>query len=518
MQSRSNRSSDTRPTGWKTALVVGAWIAMVAIVIVACSDTDQRASDIRSGGAAEYVPVDNTVFVDQFVIDAWINRAPAPDLDSIEGHAWDLWEAINAPTDQVINGTPLPVWETWYTGEEAFLDNQEALSDTQLRDFDPASQSIHAGALAGTTDNSTPLAAAAMTFNRFNRPMYDGIQQNRYYDRATLQQLDNVFDAAGAAPGQRTIMQFPNTSIMLKPVWFVVPGDRPSMLPYWAGEEPDATTSDRNPSWDTWKQCVLVDPTGKATTDASRVCNEGQPGETEVNGGDYELKRVSTDLATSDFYAFEITEEEVDSFGQFKMIFDNSNRKDDVETIEAGDFAILLAMHVSTREIENWTWQSFWWVPDTTEVVASPPNAQVAPPSVAAPFDQFHMCTAYFMTTPVAEGVDGEPWRCFNPFLETDLTDLYTADRSVSDDVGKHSNCMTCHRVAQFSSSGDIEYASEGFVAPSDPAWFSSGVASEFSWAMAFRNHAGPFVGPTPPVATARSTTTTAKPTTTTAG
>ena len=35
-----------------------------------------------------------------------------------------------------------------------------------------------------------------------------------------------------------------------------------------------------------------------------------------------------------------------------------------------GDFAILVAMHVATREVPNWTWQTFWWTLDTPAIPA----------------------------------------------------------------------------------------------------------------------------------------------------
>ena len=30
-------------------------------------------------------------------------------------------------------------------------------------------------------------------------------------------------------------------------------------------------------------------------------------------------------------------------------------------TVSAGDIAILVGMHVTTREATRWTWQTFWW-------------------------------------------------------------------------------------------------------------------------------------------------------------
>lgn len=90
----------------------------LAVGLVSCT-----ADDSDTGGPTRaYVAADATVFWQQVVVDAWINRASGPDLGAIHGHAWDLWSALTAPTDQVVNGTTLPVWETWYDGAEVFGD------------------------------------------------------------------------------------------------------------------------------------------------------------------------------------------------------------------------------------------------------------------------------------------------------------------------------------------------------------------------------------------------------------
>jgi hypothetical protein len=454
-----------------------------------------------------YEPLDRSAFVQQSVIDGWINKPGGPDLASIDGHAWDLWRQMNQPSGQTLNGTPLPIWETWYTGEEVFLDNQE-VDDPDSRDLDPLNQSLHAGSRAVDTGTAVRNRATVLSFNRYNRQMLDQISQNGYYDRAVLQQLANGFDLAGTPPELRTVSEFPNTSVMLKPVWFIVPGDAPSMLPYWAGETDKVTSNTANPSWDTWKQCVLVDPTGKAKPDIARTCNPGEPGETSMKAKSYDVVPVDEDPSKSDFYSFRLTQDEVDALGQDKMILDNSNKQEKVEEVKAGDLAILTAMHVSTREIEDWTWQTFWWVPDPKEPVSTPPNAQVPPSSIPAPFNHFDMCTAYFMTTPVEAKEAGEPWVCFNPFLESDLTGLFTADRSTDTDVGIHSNCMSCHRAAIYIATKEIRYVSQGYVSKTDPAFFADGVITEFLWAMPFRAHDPPFIGPTAPTPTTTPATT----------
>src|SRR5688572_8102510 len=60
-----------------------------------------------------YTPINQSVFVPTATINGWINANP-PNDTAIDDHCWDLWLAINADSGQSYNGTPLPVWETWY--------------------------------------------------------------------------------------------------------------------------------------------------------------------------------------------------------------------------------------------------------------------------------------------------------------------------------------------------------------------------------------------------------------------
>jgi len=60
--------------------------------------------------------------------------------------------------------------------------------------------------------------------------------------------------------------------------------------------------------------------------------------------------------------------------------------------VQEGDFALLVAMHVSTKEDDNWTWQTFWWNYNQPFPYGAPPA------DVPAPFNNYAMCTAYSMT------------------------------------------------------------------------------------------------------------------------
>src|SRR5206468_4072634 len=76
-----------------------------------------------------------------------------------------------------------------------------------------------------------------------------------------------------------------------------------------------------------------------------------------------------------------------------------------------GDYMILVAMHVSSREIDNWTWQTFWWSLDKPEIPEAAKN------HIKAPFDHYQVAVGYsFMTAP--NNPDSLTLTCFNPYLE----------------------------------------------------------------------------------------------------
>lgn len=50
----------------------------------------------------------------------------------------------------------------------------------------------------------------------------------------------------------------------------------------------------------------------------------------------------------------------------------------------AGDYSVLQAMHVNTKEIPFWTWQTFWW-----QSVATSPNNAIYPADYKKPIAFF---------------------------------------------------------------------------------------------------------------------------------
>jgi hypothetical protein len=79
---------------------------------------------------------------------------------------------------------------------------------------------------------------------------------------------------------------------------------------------------------------------------------------------------------------------------------------------EVGDYLVLTAMHVTTKEIPHWTFQTFWWTPYPD----APPFGADRVPQVRGVFRNYAMCNAWNEDLPVT--ATGGPHICFNPYLE----------------------------------------------------------------------------------------------------
>ncbi len=62
----------------------------------------------------------------------------------------------------------------------------------------------------------------------------------------------------------------------------------------------------------------------------------------------------------TDFHYIKLTQAQVDSL---KTGILSELMGPNIDNIEVGDYAVLTSMHIATREIDTWTWQTFWWQP-----------------------------------------------------------------------------------------------------------------------------------------------------------
>jgi hypothetical protein len=466
-----------RDIGLRTAAV------MTVLALGAC-DSGKKAATTEgklgatpavATGAVKPVPLpDSPNFpVPTATINTWIARG---DVASIRTHAWSLWQGMAAPSGQYFNNQQLPIWETWAGPNDVFptavsataAGTKGATLEARLaaprviRNFAAPLQFHHSkgvklGAL-GTFGNSD--VTADNKFNPQAATFIDSPQKGpggatfAYNTQAGLNKL-NASWPAGTTPQNRGINDFPIRAIETKPVFGTVAASGLTIQPLWQG--PGGSTNATNPTVRTWTTCVLIAPTG------SGPVRRATPAEiASVNPAGTACKTFLW-APLSTFYAVRLSADEAKSFAAATG-----------KTVAVGDYAVLLAMHVNTKEIPNWTWQTFWWQPGGDTPNGFPGSKQGQPSTLQGPWTNYAACTAYDQTTRPG-GTTMQV--CFNPYLETDP----------SIPAGITSNCMSCHGVALV---GPNQNYPANYNKPiaffTDPTYFTTQTThTDFSWAVA---------------------------------
>jgi len=206
---------------------------------------------------------------------------------------------------------------------------------------------------------------------------------------------------------------FPSDATAVKLTWFAIHAHTPTSMPIWDGEPMrDGGNADR-----TWQRTITVDPDGATGVPLSAF--------------------IYRELEESDLSSARIASHD--------------------PTLAAGDFVALVAAHVTTKEIPDWTWQTYWWHdhPDEGRFAAG------RPADLHGAASHYLMDATYSTDAP-----------CFNPWLEARFPD------------GLESNCVTCHQRAVVGAA-DYLPVTHGRLRTDDP-YFTHHVATDFLWSVAF--------------------------------
>jgi hypothetical protein len=396
------------------------WTAAIATTAIVAQSRGQQAPPLAVIKPVPF-PSSSDFPVADATIHGWIAKS---DTSAERSHAWALWAGLNQGSGQSANGNELRVWETW-TSISSVVNGDPggiALQGTaprEIHEFETPRQFRHAAhgiqfdAAANTSirvlTKFDPEAAAFVS----TRQPGPGPAGSTYSYRSSvgLNKLNAAWPV-GTAVDKRAINPFPTRAFELKPVMMAVKATGLTIQPLWRGL--GGSTNPANPTPDTWTTCVLIDPAGSGDIRAATAD---------------EIKRAVPDAGSacktflygpiSLFYAFKMTAGEARPFHA-----------------SAGDYAVLVAMHVNTKEVPLWTWQTFWWQPGADAPGGFPGTKAGQPANLPAPFNNYAACTNYDQTTrPDGKIMDV----CFNPYLET----------SPGIPVGVTSNCISCHGVAR---------------------------------------------------------------------
>lgn len=460
-----------------------AGLFLLGVVFSACEqktpsttgDQDTAQTLSVDPGSVVDPPSVGTYPATQEQIQGWINSM---DMKAIRVHAWDIWAAITSPSGQ----GDLPVWETWYSGYDLFEDVQKkgSLSSAHIRPIESPAQFHHASNV--TTGMPTDRVEQVTSFNRYTASLARYIWEKGYNKASVLDSINQAFDKAGTPIIDRQVLLSADSvnpkAISIKPVFQYISGTEPTAVPYWDGISPTTTTNLDNPEPHTWRQAVVVDPTGKL-----------KPGTTVEMAFNGEPKKPLKVVSLDDFYHFTLTQDEVDHFSADARGVGADNQGDTVnfrKMVKEGNIGLLVGMHVTTKEIPNWTWQTFWWAADPND----PQHGTDRPATVKGRWAHYNMVTAYMMVTP-AGNPDGDPIVGFNPYLETNLKgDIPGPNGQKIHWTGVTSSCMSCHRLAAWQQNPDgpkpvtPHYQPNGFIDPADSALFAGYTKLDFLWSV----------------------------------
>ncbi|HVF70076.1 MAG TPA: hypothetical protein VM940_00525 [Chthoniobacterales bacterium] len=424
------------------------------------------------------------------LISQMTNKSPqsAAAFNQIHLHGWGIWTALTLETDQTYEGQKLRIFETWPTPDDllAMPPAPDAaarmLSTPRGRSaFQPFRQFGHVKGTRGARDKAraAKLMNPEQTITGFVK--YDPSAAAHILQQGLLsvKSLDALLKGgANAIPG------FPVTAFALKPVFNTLNplvAGRYYKLAVWPGP-PDMPQEWPSSKWGGW---IWVDTQGGG---------EGK-GQIDTKGAaDGSSRTDATTYPVSSFINFKLSAADAASA--------NAAMKEmgQTTTVAAGDFTVLVGMHVAGREITRWTWETFWWTPtpDDPHLPSSPEIAKLRPAQLQGAPRNYAMSLAYSMVAPVQPYVGGknvgESVYAYNPWLEApfgpqDLPDSIpgtSKGKKVTNNYGVQTNCMSCHAAANYTNPKlptAPHYSGDRYLDLNDPR-FKGTLKADFLWSL----------------------------------
>lgn len=479
----------------KKEKTIVSFIAIGCVFILTCLSCKQDNYIKASVITPKNFP-DSTITGIQFPTDStliykWLNNK---DTVSIVKHAWGIWAGLTATTDQTLGGDTLLVYETWSGtnelqtlmingGSKVLKTNRTLLSrPSQFHHAIIDDQAIDSTDHQWVTVNYSPAAA-------------DYALKNDIFN------IDKLTPYMKTNKGSGVITAFPSSAITIKPTYLYVKDNGKELIaiPVWPGMP---ATPDSIPSFKKYWKYVFVDPTN------SKGIKIPIPVDSSTEKDITKIKNATVNL--SDFINFKVD----------AVMANYLNKEQGNGTAQAGDMALLMGMHVSTKEISNWTWQTYFWVPDP----ANPPTpsskfnynelvkSKIKLSKAAAHYTVLPAYTMVWENQPIINGTNDNTTASFgfNPYLEASFGPSTFPSESVLKQkmpnakgfkYGIQTNCMSCHAMATVN--GDftvsqnnsksyisLPYITDQYISMNDTL-FNRWVKLDFAWsiqAMAYPN------------------------------
>jgi hypothetical protein len=219
-------------------------------------------------------------------------------MAAMRTHAWQVFDKVTAPSTTCPG---FPTWRSWRTKDRAFSEMGEG--------FDPSSVRI-----GPKMDLKPPVTEWESVY--FNPASYKRVRDSKepLYRRST---------ATGLMKLHRTVItEFPPDSVVIKAFWRRIPAGSPVVVKLWNWAFADGNAQPEG----NWR---------------------GQGKTFTANGGREGLK------ASDYFYVMGLQDVMRDGLECRGVAADCATKP--------GDVFMLIAMHIATKELPDWSWSTFWW-------------------------------------------------------------------------------------------------------------------------------------------------------------
>ncbi|HEY6900825.1 MAG TPA: hypothetical protein VI233_09290, partial [Puia sp.] len=281
-------------------------------------------------------------------------------------HAWGVWAGLTAHTNQVYQGDSLLVYETWLgIGDIQTIIGHEPMEGQAkpgLVKHGRTMLSVPNQHLDARKIRSQSLPGNGVDTNAGNNRLfwvavsYDPASANYAISNSIF--TDSALNKYKNPGGIGNIPNFPQEAINIKPTYFVGHvTDSLIRVNAWPG--PPSTPQTWAPS--SWNSYVYVDvhngqPAGKQLVPV-----------TSSNPTPAQIAAATCNL--NEFIHFRVD-------AAMARYLNEQQKPVQGDTARAGDLALLVAMHVNTKEINNWTWQTYYWDPNPSHPLS--PSSELA--------------------------------------------------------------------------------------------------------------------------------------------
>ncbi len=373
----------------------------------------------------------------------------AGNVSAQRAHVWNVFAGMTQPTPDNQHA----IFETWYADAEAFDTSAtpQAVGPRRIvKRFSVPQQFV------GVPGQPEAQAAgdAVLSEVMFNFPNFNHIRTKKLNSASELGNLQQTGQPDPEIPNDRTVPAFPAEAISLKTIWWPVTKDRPTPMPIWDPETAPANTS-RNP-YTSWGRIIAIDPT-RTNIPPNETMTINFLGTPRPNSHVVGLDKFHAVVLDAQTVANAMSNVRLQQFVQ--RVFGPDR------PLQEGDLVVFAGTHLTTKEIDDWIWATFWWHdrPDAGPFAAGRPD------TVKGVWRNYLMSASYDLNLPLES--DGRPHITFNPWLEAGFPS------------GIVSNCMNCHHRAAGPNPGFLPIF-RGNPDPNDPAYAPGLLRTDFLWTV----------------------------------